>query len=97
MLELKLLDKYGRCHRLMQPRWRAKATAQLFGWFWLPCPSCGEHFAGFETATDSIVVTDTGMFCTCPRPACLKRGQEEHRKVMGEMETLVMRRVMDGP
>jgi len=30
------------------PRHLAKAIAKANNWFWLPCPICGNHFAGFE-------------------------------------------------
>ena len=34
----------------MMPREAAKAKADREGKFWLPCPICGEPFAGFEWA-----------------------------------------------
>ena len=30
------------------PRFLAQFLAWLIGYFWLPCPHCGEMFAGFE-------------------------------------------------
>ena len=31
-----------------QPRWLAHAHAVAFGYFWLPCPTCGRMFGGNE-------------------------------------------------
>ena len=33
---------------MIWPRWLAKWIAVTFGYFWLPCPNCGQKFAGFE-------------------------------------------------
>ena len=30
------------------PAFLRRAYARLFGYFWLPCPVCGECFGGFE-------------------------------------------------
>lgn len=35
---------YGRPYPARFAQWRA----EFFGYFWLPCPLCGEMFAGFE-------------------------------------------------
>jgi hypothetical protein len=32
----------------------AKFHADLGGWFWLPCPSCGDMFGGHEHSRDDI-------------------------------------------
>lgn len=29
-------------------RWLHHLWADLFGYFWLPCPVCGKHFGGHE-------------------------------------------------
>lgn len=36
--------------RLIPYRWRRvhRAYAELFGYFWLPCPLCGEYSGGHE-------------------------------------------------
>lgn len=31
-----------------RPRFVHKFVAWLMGYFWLPCPLCGENFAGYE-------------------------------------------------
>jgi hypothetical protein len=35
-----------------KPRWLAKLWAYFGGYFWLPCPVCGESFGGQEWARD---------------------------------------------
>jgi hypothetical protein len=32
-------------------RWLHKTYANVMGYFWIPCPSCGEMFGGHETPT----------------------------------------------
>ena len=32
----------------MSTEWRREKMARLTHTFWLPCPSCGNHFGGFE-------------------------------------------------
>ena len=32
----------------MMPRWMHRFYAKFMGYFWLPCPICGEYFAGYE-------------------------------------------------
>ena len=31
-----------------RPRWLNQVYAQVFGYFWLPCPICGEFWGGHE-------------------------------------------------
>ena len=33
------------------PRWLAYVIAKLGGYFWIPCPVCGDGFAGFEVGS----------------------------------------------
>lgn len=35
----------------------AKILAGIRGYFWLPCPLCKQHFAGFESARTPLMVT----------------------------------------
>ena len=30
------------------PRWWRWLHARIFGYFWMPCPHCGEEFGGHE-------------------------------------------------
>lgn len=36
-----------------RPRWLNRLYAGLFGYFWLPCPLCGEYFGGHEWRGDN--------------------------------------------
>jgi hypothetical protein len=38
----------------LRPRWLAQFLAYVGGYFWLPCPVCGELFAGFEASNESV-------------------------------------------
>lgn len=50
---------------MVYPRFLARAWAWLAGYFWLPCPSCKKHFAGFEASMGPGVVVDGKDFCVC--------------------------------
>ena len=40
----------AKCDLRAQPRWLQKLKAEAGGFFWLPCPMCGESFGGHEWA-----------------------------------------------
>lgn len=46
-----------------------KIIADLCGYFWLPCPCCGEMFAGYETGKISVPDKNQGpgYFLACCR------------------------------
>jgi hypothetical protein len=56
----------------MSPRWVHRLYAVVFGYFWSPCPICGQHFGGHEWRAPFVVdpVTVRGI---CP--ACVKAGR----------------------
>lgn len=66
---------------LFRWRWFAHFCAWQFGYFWLPCPSCGEMFGGMESSRsehyDSVnavyegVVLRSQVIC----PPCIDRGE----------------------
>ncbi len=39
------------------PAWWRRLRAWAGGWFWLPCPRCGKHFAGYEVCRPEVNVT----------------------------------------
>lgn len=43
-----------------QPRWLQHIKATLGGYFWQPCPLCGECFGGHEWSGDSDLATSYG-------------------------------------
>ena len=49
-----------------------KLYARFFGYFWLPCPVCGQHFGGHEILNKKTahVVVDGHVWCVCPRESC---------------------------
>jgi len=46
------------------PRCFHEAYADLFGYFWLPCPYCGEPFGGHEIGNKQLVTMN--HYCLCP-------------------------------
>ena len=53
-------------------RWWARLKALWLGYFWLPCPVCGEFFAGFEASTEAHrQVTYAHGRCVCSKPNCV--------------------------
>lgn len=65
------------------PRWFAHLWARLFGYFWIPCPVCGEEFGGQETGLYALPEPGTnGMrgWLACRKRTC----QEVAVKAMEE-------------
>ena len=53
----------------------AKAYANLFGYFWLPCPTCGQMFGGHEIGGSVPVRGDTSLRkCICKPCAAAGKG-----------------------
>jgi hypothetical protein len=55
----------------MKFRWMHKLYAKVFGYFWLPCPVCGEYFGGHEVTreTPSVQVGSRALL-VCPKREC---------------------------
>lgn len=50
-----------------------RVYAWIFGYFWLPCPVCGDHFGGHEASRHALVVTEADgphAYCTCYKTDC---------------------------
>ena len=45
-----------------QPRWLQELIASRGGFFWLPCPLCGENFGGHEWSEDSSLMIQEGFY-----------------------------------
>jgi hypothetical protein len=57
-----------------------RRAAHRGGFFWMPCPICGEHFAGFEAVTDPVLYTSVyDGILICPKPACADEARERNR------------------
>jgi hypothetical protein len=64
------------------PRWLHRLWARLFGYFWLPCPSCGRMFGGHEWGdrdgkVASIPSEEQGI-STGICPGCTRAGKGYH-------------------
>ena len=47
------------------PRWVHRVWARVFGYFWSPCPECGEMFGGHEWR--AVAVHEKTGLGVCPR------------------------------
>lgn len=48
------------------PRWLHRAYAVALGYFWLPCPICGECFGGHEVGPNNgTLITELGEWGSC--------------------------------
>ena len=65
------------------PRTIAKMKAAALGYFWLPCPLCGESFAGFEWGA-SIPVNECSGQGVCNKPECVKNAQKQTEEFWAE-------------
>ena len=45
--------------------WFEKLRAKLGGYFWLPCPVCGENFGGHEKPSGRLDLGPNGCWTTC--------------------------------
>ena len=54
----------------MMNRTLAKIWAHLWGYFWLPCPICGEMFGGHEGSLGVLIVAPGDARLTCSKLSC---------------------------
>lgn len=59
----------------MIPRFVHRLYAHALGYFWQPCPICGNHFGGHEYVSGGSVIYSQGEAWTaahtiCHRPMC---------------------------
>jgi hypothetical protein len=52
------------------PRWVHRLYAAAGGWFWLPCPACGEHFGGHEAGNCSRGTRTVCRRCSASLRCC---------------------------
>jgi hypothetical protein len=55
-----------------------KKYANLCGYFWLPCPICGEYFGGHEWGIGSLMTSPSRGKGVCNH--CIKKAEEINRK-----------------
>ena len=63
------------------PRWRNWLYAQLHGYFWLPCPSCGQNRGGHEGGGTLMMGWSDGVG-VCPKPSCMKEAERRNARFM---------------
>jgi len=59
------------------PRWVHHLYANLFGYFWVPCPICEKYFGGHEKHGD-LCISKHGGELTCW--ACRKEANKRNKK-----------------
>ena len=69
-------------------RWWAQFRAWRGGWFWLPCPVCGQHFAGFESAEVKWWDTETTGRLICRKPGCIAAAQDHNSGIKTTVYTI---------
>ena len=49
-----------------------KLYARVFGYFWKPCPMCGQMFGGHECSPEfGLMKSDTTAQAVCKNPQCI--------------------------
>ena len=71
---------------LMKPRWIVKVMAHYRGYFWLPCPICGENFAGYEwkCSNQTLYLGNGRGDGVCPKESCIMKAHTLSSKVRKE-------------
>lgn len=59
--------------------------AQLTGYFWLPCPICGEMFGGHECGTQSLLKDWYMGDVVCNRPACNEEAKRRNQQLFSRL------------
>lgn len=63
------------------PRWLAHLYATAFGFFWIPCPLCGEMFGGQEVREDWEALFVSGKwYIVCKR--CIPAARAKTAELM---------------
>ncbi len=67
---------------MMRSRLAAQVIAAIRGYFWLPCPICGQDFAGFEHGPDFLMETASvdgaSGKVVCARASCQKEARRRN-------------------
>ena len=73
-----------------RPRWAHRRYAYALGYFWLPCPVCGEPFGGHEHTTEALFGTTLAMggYMVCQKPAC-QAAAAASRRAAGLLERVI--------
>lgn len=70
---------------MIYPRFLARFLAWFGGYFWLPCPACGEYFAGFEHGSGAIPIGEEDgvhMYTVCSKQKCCEEGMRRQMDYM---------------
>lgn len=64
-------------------RWLHRLYARAFGYFWLPCSVCGEHFGGHQWKQYATIPTGTSTGRAVCSYRCAARWHQEHQAGVG--------------
>jgi hypothetical protein len=69
------------------PRIIHRIYAGTFGYFWLPCPICGENFGGHETRwRHGVLYTEPGKgWMTCTKLECAMEAKRRSEPIIHKM------------
>jgi predicted RNA-binding Zn-ribbon protein involved in translation (DUF1610 family) len=62
-----------------KPRFIQWIKAFLGGYFWLPCPICGENYGGHEWTGGSLMTSETAGKMVCPDCNEIARMRDDER------------------
>ena len=69
---------------MRKPKWMRKARANAGGYFWLPCPICGEMFGGFEWKSGhSLMTSKSEGVGVCPKKKCKEEADRRNLEKFG--------------
>ena len=63
-------------------RWRNQIYALAFGFFWLPCPICGEYYGGHESTDGMLMDSWDGGQGVCYKKSCVVEANRRNDKFM---------------
>jgi hypothetical protein len=87
------MNRMSRRTKLILHRWRwlNKLYASIFGYFWLPCPICGEYFGGHEWLDGH----DLYYSAHSAKGVCYKKECYEKSKQRSKIKIAYIRRAED--
>ena len=63
------------------PRWLNKLVAGVCGYYWIPCPLCGNYYAGYEWIGETLMETDRSGTGVCYKQECQNKTKRHNEHV----------------
>ena len=61
-------------------RWLNRMIAKFCGYFWLPCPICGEPFGGHESRGGHLMVGLSSGIIVCYKDKCIREAEQRNNE-----------------